>query len=464
MSTRAWTAAVAACAALLTLLASVTSVIDVAYESVPLHVAVETAAALISLLAAQLILGRYVRSTELGDLLLGAALTVIAFGTLALSAVPAILDDEQGPIATWGALIVRTIGAALLGFAAWTPPRPIRHPLRAARVTVVGGGAAVLVVVLAVAAAGELLPSGLPSGISPEGSGRSRLDGEAAMLGLQLASMLFFAAAAVGFARRADATGDRLIHWLAIAAALAAFSRVNYLVDPSLGTAWFFTGDVLRLLFFAALLAAGLEELRWAQRRLAEAAVLQERQRIARDLHDGVAQDLAFILQQARAMRRNMGLVPGIERVIAAGQRALDESREAVATLARPPSQPLAQALAETAREAAEREGTTVDTDLVAGVAVPGPTQEAMVRVLREAVINAARHGGARCIRVQLREEPKLCLSVSDDGRGFDVADAAAAPGHHGLRGMAERVHGIGGELSIDSEPGHGTRVRVVVE
>jgi signal transduction histidine kinase len=163
-------------------------------------------------------------------------------------------------------------------------------------------------------------------------------------------------------------------------------------------------------------------------------------------------------------MQRNMGLVPGIERVIVAGQRALDESREAVATLARPPSQPLAQALAETAREAAEREGTTVDTDLVAGVAVPGPTQEAMVRVLREAVINAARHGGARCIRVQLREEPKLCLSVSDDGRGFDVADAAAAPGHHGLRGMAERVQGIGGELSIDSEPGHGTRVRVVVE
>jgi signal transduction histidine kinase len=451
LSTRAWTAAVAAVAALLTLLASVTSVIDVAYESVPLHVAVETAAALISLLAAQLILGRYVRSTQLGDLLLGAALSVIAFGNLALSAVPAILDDEQGPIATWGALVVRTIGAALLGFAAWTPPRPIRHPLRAARVTVVGGGAAVLVVILAVAAAGDLLPSA------------TRVDGDA-VLGLQLASTLSFAAAAVGFARRADATGDRLIHWLAIAAALAAFSRVNYLVDPSLGTAWFFTGDVLRLLFFAALLTAGLEELRWAQRRLAEAAVLQERQRIARDLHDGVAQDLAFILQQARAMQRNMGLVPGIERVIVAGQRALDESREAVATLARPPSQPLAQALAETAREAAEREGTTVDTDLVAGVAVPGPTQEAMVRVLREAVINAARHGGARCIRVQLREEPKLCLSVSDDGRGFDVADAAAAPGHHGLRGMAERVQGIGGELSIDSEPGHGTRVRVVVE
>jgi hypothetical protein len=65
VSTRAWTAAVAALAGLLTLLTSVTSVVDLAYESAPLHMAVETAAALISLLAGQLILGRYTRSTQL---------------------------------------------------------------------------------------------------------------------------------------------------------------------------------------------------------------------------------------------------------------------------------------------------------------------------------------------------------------------------------------------------------------
>jgi signal transduction histidine kinase len=87
-----------------------------------------------------------------------------------------------------------------------------------------------------------------------------------------------------------------------------------------------------------------------------------------------------------------------------------------------------------------------------------------MVRVLREAVINAARHGGAGRIKVELRADPGLCLSVSDDGRGFDVARATADPGRHGLRGMAERVEGIGGELRIDSVPGRGTEVRVMVE
>jgi signal transduction histidine kinase len=440
------------------LITGVAGVVDLAYRSAPLHVAVETAAALVSLLAAQLILGRYARSVQLADLLLGAALAVFAFGTLALSAIPAILDEEQGPVDTWGALVVRTIGAALLALAAWTSARPVRHQASAARVAVAGAGAIVAAVLLSVAVAGDALPNG-----SHAQPGDPRLDGNPIVVALQLASMLLFATAAAGFARRADRTADRLMRWLAIAAVLGAFSRLNYVISPPVGPAWFFTGDVLRLGFFLALFAAGVQELRWTQRRLAEAAVLQERQRIAREIHDGVAQDLAFIVQQGRAMRRQLGHVAGIERVVTAAQRALDESREAVATLVRPAAQPLSDALAQTAKEAAEREGSIIDTDLVENVAVPGPTQEAMLRVVREAVINAARHGGARHITVQLTEEPNLCLSVSDDGSGFDVAQAAAAPGRHGLRGMVERVENVGGQLSIDSEPGRGTRIRMVV-
>lgn len=458
-STRARAVAVAACAAVLTLLTSVTSLVDVAYESVPLHIAVETAAALITLLAGQLILGRYVRSTELADLLLGAALVLLAFGNLALSAVPAILGQEQSALPTWGALLIRTLSAILLAVAAWTPPRPVRHPGRAARMAALATGA-VIALVLAVGAAGDALPSAARHGAP----GDAGLGGNPLVVALQLAATLLYAAAAVGFTRRADRTGDVLIRWLAIASVLAAFSRANYLIQPSLGTAWLFTGDYLRLAFFVALLAAGVQELLWAQRRLADAAVFQERQRIARDIHDGVAQNLAFIVQQGRALRRRHGPAPGIERIITAAQQALDESREAVATLVRPPCQPLSEAVAETAREAAEREGSTVDTEVAADVAVPGPTQEAMVRVVREAVINAARHGGARHIKVQIQDDPTLCLLVSDDGSGFDVARARAAPGRQGLRGMAQRVEGIGGRLSIESEPGSGTKVRVVVE
>jgi signal transduction histidine kinase len=462
LSTRAWTAVVAALAGLLTILAGVMSVVDLAYNSASLHVALETAAALISLLAGQLILGRYVRSTQLADLLLGAALVLLAFGNLGLSAVPAVLGDEDGALGTWAALLVRTVSAVLLALAAWVPPRPIRHPARAAKLAAVWGGSLITFLVTGVAAARGALPDAAAVASGPPH--RPALTGNGVVLAMQVASTLLYAAAAVGFTRRADRTGDMLIRWLAIASVLGAFSRLNYLIYPSLGTSWFFVGDLLRLAFFVTLLAGGVHELRWTQRRLAEAAILHERQRIARDIHDGMAQDLAFIVQQGRALRRTLGPIPGVERVVTAAQRALDESREAVALLVRPPGVPLRDALAQTAREAAEREGSTVATDLATDVAVPGATQEAMVRVLREAVINAARHGGARHIAVQLRDQPKLCLSVIDDGRGFDVARAKAAPGRHGLRGMAERVDGIGGELSIESRPGHGTHVRVVVE
>jgi signal transduction histidine kinase len=463
VSTRAWTALIAVVAGLLTLLAAVTSVVDLAYESKSLHIAVETAAALISLLAGQLILGRYSRSTQLADLLLGAALTVLAFGNLALSAIPAVLEQERGALGTWGALAARTISAILLALAAWAPARPIRHPARAARVAALGGGSFVALVVLAIGVAADALPSAVPAGLPSQGPGSPTLDGNGVVLGLQAASTLLYGIAAVGFAQRADRTGDMLIHWLAIAAVLGAASRLNYLIYPSLGTSWFFIGDLLRLACFLALLAGGVQELRWAQRQLADAAVLRERHRMARDIHDGMAQDLAFIVQQGRAMRRREGPTPAIERVLSAAQRALDESREAITTLVQPPSQTLSDALAQTATEAAEREGSVVDTDFAPGVAVPGATQEAMVRVLREAVINAARHGGAHCIKVRLQEDPKLCLSVTDDGSGFDVAAAAGAPGRRGLRGMAERVEGIGGELSIDSEPGRGTQIRMIV-
>jgi signal transduction histidine kinase len=88
------------------------------------------------------------------------------------------------------------------------------------------------------------------------------------------------------------------------------------------------------------------------------------------------------------------------------------------------------------------------------------PVQEVLLRVLREAIINAMRHGRAETVTVTLCEDPGLHLVVSDDGIGFDVA-AADQSGRLGLRSMAKRIRDVGGELAIDSAPGRGTRVEV---
>jgi signal transduction histidine kinase len=316
-------------------------------------------------------------------------------------------------------------------------------------------------IVVAVALAGDRLPEAIEPGLSPAASNHPLIVGNATVLGVQLITMLLFGAAAFGFSRRATRTGEELDRWLAIATTLGAFAWLNYFLFPSLYSEWFYAGDVLRLAFYLALLVGGALELRRAYEALATAAVFGERQRIARDLHDGVAQDLAFIIQHGRRLARQENGARRVQPLITAAQAALDESRHAIAALARPRNRSLAEALRDTAREAADREGAKVETDIPEGIAMPSAREQALLRVVREATLNAVRHGGARTVRVELRDTPSISLSVIDDGKGFDVSEASEAPGRMGLRGMAERVSEVGGELSIDSQPGQTTCVTV---
>jgi signal transduction histidine kinase len=447
----------------LTLLVSVLPLVHFAYRNLSLHVATETAAALIALVAAQLVHGRFRRTAELRYLALSAALATLAVANLGFSAIPAIAEADGGPFATWAPAGGRLLGSALFTAAAFLPPRPLPRPTRSTRRMIGACALALAAIAVAVALAGDALPAAIEPGLSPESSGRPRVVGNPAVLVLQLGLVLLHAAATVGFARRADREKDDLAHWLAIGATLGTFARLNYFLFPSLYSPWFYVGDILRLAFYLVLLVGGARELRRMQRKLADLAVLEERERISRELHDGVAQDLAFIVQQSRHVSRSAEPLLGLQRILTAAQRALDESRHAIAALSHPVDKPLAEALAAIARDAGGREGCSVALDLAPDVAVSPATHEALLRVAREAIINAARHAGAATIRVELNDEPQVRLCVTDDGKGFDVAATLQAGAYHGLAGMAQRVRAIDGEFSIDSGPGKGTRLTVLV-
>jgi len=450
-------------AGLFTVLVSVGSVVSFAYRNVPLHVAVETAAALISIVAAQLAWGRFRQSLRRGDLLLAGALAVFAVANLLFSAFPAIADRNPGSFATWAPAGGRLLGAALLAASAVVSDRVLRHPMRDARrllaALVLGLGA----LALAVAVGGDALPKAVPTDLSPAGGAEPRIVGNPVVLTSELLSMALFAIAAAGYARAADVRHDAFAHWLAIAATLGAFSRLNFFLFPSLYSPYFYTGDVLRLASFAAFAIGGLLEMRRLRHVLASSTVLEERERIAREIHDGVAQDLAFILQQGRRLAAEPGASSRLDALVTAAERALDECRHAIAALSRSGEEPLAEALTLTAVETAGREGAEVETDIDADVTVTAVIQEALLRVAREAIINAVRHGRAAVVRVEFRSDPSLRLEVADDGSGFDVASAMAAPGRMGLRSMKARIAAIGGELDIDSCPGRGTRVVVTL-
>jgi signal transduction histidine kinase len=275
----------------------------------------------------------------------------------------------------------------------------------------------------------------------------------------QLTLALLYILAAFGFARRSRLTADELSGWLAIACILAGSSRVNYYFHPSIHSNWVYTGDVFRLGFYLALLIGAAREIAsyWAS--VVAAASLEERRRLARDVHDGLAQEIAFIARNVRLLRHQGAEPELVERILRGVARAQDESRRVVGALRSKADEPLEQALAEAALHAARRHGASLDMDLASGITLSPREREAVVRIASEAVANAAQHSGAETLRLYLeRLDSGIRLGVTDDGDGFDEEE----PKHgFGLVTMKERAEALGGKLRVDTRRGAGTKVEL---
>ena len=210
----------------------------------------------------------------------------------------------------------------------------------------------------------------------------------------------------------------------------------------------------------AAALVTGLGATLLA-RRSCRSAVRREREGMARDLHDGLAQELAFIVTQTRrvAARDDRG-DETLAAITSAAQRALDESRALIGGLRSGEDRPVDIAVAEAAEELAHRTGASVRVAAADGVVLPPATRDALVRIVREGVTNAVRHAQASDITVELTGGPGIRLRIADNGVGFDPASAAR--GGFGLTSMRERARAAGGDLQCLSSPGAGTRIEVV--
>jgi signal transduction histidine kinase len=449
-----------AIAAALTVATAASPYLSFAYRSPSLHVALEVAAGIFSGLAAYLVYGRFRESGCLGDLLLVAALAVFSFTNVFFSALPAALGAGMA-FPTWAPLAGRSLGTVLFAAAPFVRVR-LARPKDAAGALFAALAGMLLVIASIVAFSAGGLPAGIDPALSPDTPNRAFLEGNAVIHVLQLANAVLFAIAAVGFTRRATAQADELLTWLAVGATVSAFARVNYFLFPSLYSEWVYTGDLFRLGFYLLLLVGALREINRYWQRAASAAVLEERRRIARDLHDGLAQELAFISMQSKWLAADGD--EALAQIATASDRAFDESRRAIAALTMPLDQPLATVLADVAEDVAGRVGLEVELDLTEEVDVSPATREALVRIVREAVTNAARHGHASVVRIELSNGPGIRLCVSDDGSGFDPERTFLTDsGGFGLTSMRERAHELGGTLNVKSSPGLGTEVEVAL-
>jgi signal transduction histidine kinase len=193
------------------------------------------------------------------------------------------------------------------------------------------------------------------------------------------------------------------------------------------------------------------------EERAALIAVAEERRRLARELHDGLAQDLAFIAMAAQRVSRG-GSRHLLHALGAAAARAIDETRVAIAGLDERADEALCAAVERSTGELADRFGL----DIVVqgdGAALGDAPRGDVLRLLREAVTNAARHGGARRVTIDLGGADHL-LSVCDDGAGIPVG-LRPRDGSRGVRGMQERAAKLGGTLVMEPRPQGGTNVLV---
>jgi signal transduction histidine kinase len=234
-------------------------------------------------------------------------------------------------------------------------------------------------------------------------------------------------------------------------------------------TYWFYAAIALTL----GLLALAIYRLRVQRIRTQFAAVLDERNRMAREIHDTLAQGFVGIALQLQAVEKAMPDAPDkAERHLALAQSMVSynlvEARRTVWDLRSQAldTNDLAAAFSQTARQMTE--GTAVETEVrISGESrrLPSQIENNVLRIAQEALTNAIKHAEPKHISIELDfGAASLQLRVRDDGRGFDAERMLAAPdGHFGLLGMRERVEHLGGRLSISSRPGEGTDVLAAI-
>jgi signal transduction histidine kinase len=433
-----------------------------AYRSGSSHIMLETATAMIAVIAAVLVYGRFRHGGSMSDLLLLVALCFFAAPKFIVPYVAGAISGSPSRFVAWSMLVASIIGAALFTLAAFLPERRLSRPGASAGLV----AAAAIAGAVAVAYVLALLSTHLPLGLDPSVSNaRYPQFAAPAIIGFELAGLVFFGASAVGFTRRAEWSGDEFTSWLAASAALASFSRLNYILFPSLDSQWVYPADLLRLGAYLLILVGAAREIRRNQRDVARGGILEERRRMARELHDGLAQELSFLVTKSRELVEGV-IEPDqreLRRLAGAAERALDESRRAITALSAPLDESLESAIAQTVDLVANRVGVRAETVVDPGINVPPAMREALLRIVREAVTNATRHGGASRVHVEFANGDILRLTVRDNGTGFDPTAATRDSDGFGLTTMAERVHAIGGELRVSSRPAEGTQIEVTI-
>ena len=409
----------------------------------------DTAVALAAVLVAVLAGVRFSVEGRRLDLLLCSGFGVLAISSIVFAIAPVLGGQPLHRVEAWAYLGARLLGSSLIALAPWARGR-INARERAAANALIGFGLLLPALWLLCRWLGPHLP---PLDWQPAEGPPSALT---SVLAIQAMLSLL---ALIGFGHRFWLLREDLDRWLALAASLALFAELHYVFTPVVSSSHVSQGDFLRLLSYCILLVGV-----WRAIRSAEfgRAVADERARVAREIHDGLAQYLFAISTHASMLENGADVEKILPKLKEATTAAQQEARFAVLALSSASGNaPFDAALRRYVEFLTADGALAVDLEIELGIRLAPDEQIEVFRIVQEGLGNVRKHANATIARVRIGERyGQRYVSVVDNGQGFD---GETLPAGQGLKNIRKRAESIEGGVSLRTRPGGGTALEVML-
>jgi signal transduction histidine kinase len=406
-----------------------------------LHTVIAFAGAIIALLAGI----RYAVEGRRVDLFLCTGFLVGCASIVGFSIVPVLDGDSVHSPEAWAAVVGRLLAWGLIAAAPFVSGR---SGPKALANTIVSSCVVLVLAWLAL----RSWASGLPS-LDPSSDTPSLLVG--ALSALALLNLL----ALVGFGKRFHERREDLDRWLALGSTLMLFASLHYMFTPVLAPSSVSRGDFLRVLAYGLLLVGVWRAISYAE---FGRAVADERARVAREIHDGLAQYLFAVSTHAAMLQQGAPKEETLAKLKQAADAAQQEARFAILALSTAAGNAPFDAALYRYIEFLTADGLLeVDLEIDPAVRLAPDEQIEVFRIVQEGLANVRKHANATHAEVEIGvRDGERFVSVRDDGEGFDGESTAAG---QGLKNIRARTKSIEGGFTLTSSPGFGTALEVVL-
>jgi signal transduction histidine kinase len=425
-------------------------VLQTSWDLPELRLVLQTTMALAGLLVALLAAVRFSVEGRRLDLLLASGFFVSSLSAFAFSIGPQLGGATIKAPEGWAALLGGMLGQALIAAAPFLRGRTKYRDWAIAN-AVAAAGIALLVAWSLLRAAGQALPN-----LDAVGN-----DSQPFYLTGTLALQAFIALVAViGWGERFRKRDDDLARWLALGFTLMLFAALHLVFQPLLASTYVSQGDFLRMVSYALVLVGAWRAIRFAE---FGRAVAEERARVAREIHDGLAQYLFAVSTHASMLEAGAPVEEVAPRLKEAAQLAQQEARFAILALSSASGTAPFDAALRRYVEFLTADGLLeVDLEVDTSIRLAPDEQIEVFRIVQEGLANVRKHAHATQAVVTIGERPfgERYVTITDNGEGFDGGET---PAGQGLKNMRARAESIEGGFSLRSTPGRGTALEVVL-